>query len=565
MGTELELKFQVPVDRLAALRRAVATRSAQVQHLAAGYVDTPDEALARARMALRVRREGPHWVQTLKAEDGPSLRRLEDNVALGAAASTGGAPPVVDPARHAGTPAGQALARLLAAAGQPRLALRYQTDVQRTLRTVRHQGAVVELALDEGWLLAGGWRVPICELEMELLSGPVSALLDLAERWVQRHHLVLDVRSKSERGQRLAQQAAACPAPADGAAEPALLSPPATLRPGVLRRQQPAAEAGAWLRAAALRQALANASQVVSGHWTPEHLRQLRAGLRRLQAVLLVLGDSLGPVPEGLPAELARLCGALGQQRDRDVAHLTWLPALQAAGAPWWPGAKAVADPPAVAAPAVAGPPAQAETPLALLRAPATQRLWLRCLALSFLPPPDAAVRPLSAPAGAAEPPGDGAQGVGAQGVSASPPSGPRPGPAVDLAPLLKPRLRTLLRQVRADAAQASALDEAQRHRLRRRLRRFRFAVEATTGLWPAKRQARCLDQVLPALAALGDWHDTQVALAQCRAQVVQQPEAWFAVGWLTARAAAQWQVCAAVLAPLAGLRGPWAARKARR
>ena len=75
MSSEIELKFRIPPARLAALRRAVATRSAQVLPLAAVYFDTPDEQLARARVALRLRREGAVWVQTLKAEGGSASSR----------------------------------------------------------------------------------------------------------------------------------------------------------------------------------------------------------------------------------------------------------------------------------------------------------------------------------------------------------------------------------------------------------------------------------------------------------------------------------------------------------
>ena len=49
MATETELKFRILPARLPALRRAVATRSAAVQPLAAAYFDTPGEHLARAR------------------------------------------------------------------------------------------------------------------------------------------------------------------------------------------------------------------------------------------------------------------------------------------------------------------------------------------------------------------------------------------------------------------------------------------------------------------------------------------------------------------------------------
>ena len=116
MATEIELKFRIPPGRLAALRRAVATITAQVQPLAAAYFDTPGEHLAAARMALRLRREGDAWVQTLKAEGAGPLQRLEHNAPV--VAPTGDTDrPALDIARHDGTAAGAALRRLLADAG----------------------------------------------------------------------------------------------------------------------------------------------------------------------------------------------------------------------------------------------------------------------------------------------------------------------------------------------------------------------------------------------------------------------------------------------------------------
>ena len=55
MSFETELKFRIPAARLAAVRRAVATRTAMVEPLAAVYLDTPGEHLAQARVALRPR------------------------------------------------------------------------------------------------------------------------------------------------------------------------------------------------------------------------------------------------------------------------------------------------------------------------------------------------------------------------------------------------------------------------------------------------------------------------------------------------------------------------------
>ena len=64
--TETELKFQIPPRQAAAVARAVATQTARRIRLVAAYADTADRRLAAAGLALRLRREGRQWVQTLK-------------------------------------------------------------------------------------------------------------------------------------------------------------------------------------------------------------------------------------------------------------------------------------------------------------------------------------------------------------------------------------------------------------------------------------------------------------------------------------------------------------------
>lgn len=241
---EIELKFQVPAAARAAVQSAVATASAQTLPLAAAYVDTADERLARAGLALRLRREGSRWVQTLKGRGDGLMTRLEHEVLLPRGR------PVLDPQRHAGTAVGTRLLALLAD-GAP-LHERYRTQMRRTLRRVRSGGASIELAFDRGSIVAGTRRLPVCELEFELVAGPPQGLLALAARWVQRHGLWLDVRTKSERGHRLALGLDTVPA--------------------------------ARVRGAALAQLLPNAAELAAGSGTAEHLRLLRAALRRLQA-----------------------------------------------------------------------------------------------------------------------------------------------------------------------------------------------------------------------------------------------------------------------------------------
>ena len=112
-GLEIELKCQVPPEKRAALTRALATRTAERVDLRARYFDTPDGRLAAAQLALRLRREGEVWVQTLKGRGDGLMQRLEDEVPRDA---EDGDPPPLDIGLHRGTAAGQALLAALAGA-----------------------------------------------------------------------------------------------------------------------------------------------------------------------------------------------------------------------------------------------------------------------------------------------------------------------------------------------------------------------------------------------------------------------------------------------------------------
>ena len=545
MAYEIELKFRIPPDRLVALRRAVATRGAETVPMAAIYFDTGGQHLAKARVALRLRHEGVQWVQTLKAQGAGTMQRLEHNVVLPGSAKLalepGSARPALDIKRHAGTEAGALLRRVLADAKGAPLVERYATEVSRTRRVLRHGAARIELALDEGRISAGPRSLPVCEIEFELQQGAPQALLDVAARWVDRFKLVLDVRSKSERGHQLAAGLAA--------------SPPAKARPVRLPLRASPAQAVAAMMADALDQALANASQLADGDAGPEHLHQLRVGLRRLRSVMRVFApwqpagaasalpagtDPLLPGGGTLAAALATLFGQLGAARDVDVMA-EWL----------WPALQAV-DAPAIAGPA-APPAAEAVDLAALLRAPATQHLWLAALAACLpvaaaLAGPQARNGPASplAPHEPARPP------------AAAPSAGAAAKQATALRASLAAPVQRLLRQVQRDALRFAELDDEGRHRLRRRIKRLRYAAEGLASLWRAKAVAKTLDALQRAQTPLGEYNDTVVALAYCRTLAEDDPHAWFAVGWLSARRAALQAPCTKALAQLAVVRGFW-------
>ncbi len=481
--TEIELKFQVPPARRDAVARAVATRTAVRLALRARYFDTAERALAHAGLALRVRKEGRRWVQTLKGSGDGLWQRLEHEVVLSVPAGT---EPMADPALHDGTPAGEALRRALPAGDSGLMGI-YGTEVRRTLRLVRARGCVVELALDQGALTAGDRRWPLCELEFELKGGDAGAMAALASRWVARFGLTLDTRTKAERGDRLARGVRL--------GEP-VKAQPLSLSKGV---GGPAA-----LRAMVgncLKQVLTNASDVAhEPDTTPEHLHQLRVGLRRLRTVLREMAAaSPQPLDETAQA-LARLFARLGSARDRDALAQTLLPALRQAGAS------------GLQLPQIAPEPA---AQLALCE-PATNQLWLVLAAFAA---------------------GSDNDGIDQKGESAE--------------SLLQRRLDRLFKQVRRDAMRFDSLDDTARHGLRKRVKRLRYLGELSASLYKPKALHDFQKSLGPAQDALGAYNDICVARALFQPEGAHDAMAMFALGWLARERDVGIARCVRALAPL--------------
>ena len=467
---ETELKFQVPPARRAALLKAMSTATAVTIRLQAMYADTADRRLAAAGLALRLRKEGRHWVQTLKGRGEGPLQRLEHEVRLPASVGR----PALDAFRHAGTPAGDRLLALLADGAD--LIPLYGTDIRRLRRQVRFEGAVVELAYDRGHIFADQRRLAVDELELELVRGPSSALVALARRWAQRHELWWDVRSKAERGHRLALAVDQVPA---------VKAPAFTLPAGTT----PGQAFALWLQQA-LMQALPNASEIADGSSGPEHLHQLRVALRRLRATLRVFAPWANDPVEAAALELAwrEPFALLGVVRDQDVMAQSLLPALAAAGAP-------TLAPMAVPAPMA---------PAQVVCAPEFADLMLRTLTLIVTPPG------LDAPLS--------------------------PQPLQDLKAAVQEQLNPLGRQVRKGAARFAQASPSEQHRLRKRIKRLRYVLEGAQSLFKRRATQSCLRGLRQALQALGELHDQQVAQALYRDRAAQDPQAWFAVGYLAGR-----------------------------
>src|SRR5690606_24685239 len=74
---------------------------------------------------------------------------------------------------------------------------------ERTVVLMRRGESLIELALDEGWVIAGERKAPILEVELELRQGNLAELFNLAQELAQEVPVWLSDISKAERGYRL--------------------------------------------------------------------------------------------------------------------------------------------------------------------------------------------------------------------------------------------------------------------------------------------------------------------------------------------------------------------------
>jgi inorganic triphosphatase YgiF len=517
---EIELKLALPPEQAAAFLKLMARRrSAPVrQALHTLYFDTPDFALSAQGVALRVRKVGRRWLQTIKTEGerrGGLSHRAEYEMPV-----TRGAP---DWSRF---PA-EAQA-LVPEALRAQLAPVFETRFERTAWLVGGRGgAKIEVALDVGEVLAGERSQPIREIELELKAGQPDALFELAQSWAQQFDVIpLDV-SKAERGVRLAHGQAAQPVKSasvaldgnmsveDGFAAmcQACLAQFQANLPGVFSpHPNPLPQAGEGANARPTPMAsppLPNpppqAGEGANAEPTPinEYVHQARVALRRLRAALRLSRRVCVP-PEELMNGLRTLAAALGPARDWDVLCGETLPAI----APhhpdsdtWQSGMQALEARRAEVRAAMQAALRQARPGAWLL---AFQR-WL--LQRGWR------------------------QATEAQRFE-------------QLSPLdawARRALKKGHRPIARGARDFAKLQPQQRHALRIAIKRQRYAAEFFQSLFAGRRQARYLEALRVAQDSLGYANDARVAYELLRdAQANAGPMEAFALGWLAAKQAGE-------------------------
>lgn len=296
MALEVELKLRLPEAEQQRLLRHPIWKRAESRvstRLVNIYYDTPDLALQCNGIALRRRRAGRRWLQTVKCagiSSGGLSQRPEweqpyrDDFDFSA----------IDDA---------ALRKRLERA-RHRLAPVFETNFLRSEWKLRESDSELLVALDRGSIVAKGNEEPLSEIEIELVAGDVMHVFAFARQLSETFGLVPLPWSKAERGYRLFLGTPRAPRRAVPVALDAALSPPAALH---------------HITAACLDHLHCNYEGAAFSE-DPEYIHQMRVALRRLRAALRLFRPQLPPGMEAeVKSDLMDVMKSLADARDLDV------------------------------------------------------------------------------------------------------------------------------------------------------------------------------------------------------------------------------------------------------
>ena len=470
---EFELKLVFPAEKLPAIEKFLRSKGAlKRQHLQAAYIDTDDFRLARAGIALRLRKEGRQWVQTLKTGTSSNFARLEHEIVV---PHRGGGIPAWSLAAHAEHPAGAVLMKALVNTSAEGLAVRYSTDIWRRKAHLKARNGLVEYALDLGQIKAFDSQgtektVPVMELEIELLSGQRSAVIAHALMMVKRFGASIDTRGKAQQGFTLANGIQSIPPVRAELAHFANSKPSDT-------------EIISTIVQSCLAQILPNLSEINAGiNLYDEHLHQLRVGLRRFKSALKILALNHTYMTELHIQTLEQVFQLLGTYRDSNFIAEKLSPALKASKGP---AIQLEIMPPQ-------------KHPSTFLRAKPFQELLLAIIAL------------------------------GNHNAESSLPNSL-------LKKRIIAMLDSTFRDTKKQAAHFKTIDDLKRHRLRKKLKFLRYSLEFFGDFCQRNKRSKYLKVMATALESLGNYNDICVAIHELGPSVEKHSQHWFAMGWLSA------------------------------
>lgn len=273
------------------MRSAIISKKPSRQLLHATYFDTPDHLLHRAGFALRIRRSGRKYIQTIKSRgskmSGLFIRQEWERPVSGNRVMLDPTTPILE---------------LLSGAADG-LTPAFEVSVERLRWMVEEGGSSIEVVLDRGLVKASDRQAPFCELELELKRGEPQAVFAFARKIAEFVPVRPGVLSKAQRGYGLL-------GPVIDAFKAEKVDLARDVSPATAYRD---------IAGLCLHQYILNETRLLAGH-QPEALHQARVALRRLRSAIAIFKPMLGNQHLAhVQSELRWLTAALGSTRDIDV------------------------------------------------------------------------------------------------------------------------------------------------------------------------------------------------------------------------------------------------------
>jgi len=200
-NTEIELKLLLSREglekmlQLDFMQQAMRPDSYKKRRLVSTYYDTADMTLTQHGIAYRVRDKGDGSFEATVKTSRQSKDGLSERLNL----------PLTEAKPELNGFAALGLGYELSELAPNGVRALFTVDVERITYILDYAGAVIELAIDKGAIHCGEQSDSIDEVEFELMSGTVDALLELKDRIASQVELRAEERSKFARGLALLQ------------------------------------------------------------------------------------------------------------------------------------------------------------------------------------------------------------------------------------------------------------------------------------------------------------------------------------------------------------------------
>lgn len=306
--TPAEIEVRILIDprqtrliwsRLAACGLPVSPQAPR--NLRERHFETPDQALGHAGYALILRRQGRDWLQTI--EIGTPLHQGVACLTALLSIHTQGSP---DLTAIPDSTAGRHLKHIL---GNRPLIMTGETQLRRKLAIIGFaDGTQAALVTDTGTICAAEHSAKYRQATIRLISGDPRRVFDLLSVILPEGGLAFSEYSQARRGQFLAEHGRTG-------------LPPAPVRAARVRiaQEMNALQAALAVLGSCFDQIASNVLASAQND-DPEGPHQLRVGLRRLRSAFLIFRSVLdGKQVERLNAEARWLGAEVGRLRDLDV------------------------------------------------------------------------------------------------------------------------------------------------------------------------------------------------------------------------------------------------------